>query len=502
MGFNTAVKLNENVYWVGCSNTKLMNSNVYLFKDGDIGALIDPAWTQSECMVDKISQVMDVDKIKYVIVQNYEPDTVKMLSSLEKLIPDLTVVTHWKIAVFLNKFDFNFKVYSIDENDWKLKVGEKELNFVFTPFNYFAGSFCTYDKETKTLFSSDLFSAVKNKFQLFVDREPLYLLSLKTFHELYLPLEYMKRALLSLPEDIEMVAPRYGSVLEGAFIYKAKNELLALKSQDNLLQAKEKIITAFYKYLLENSIEEALNKIYHDLSAIVSKLLNIKLTLNNEEYIAGMDSPLVQHTVTKIEKLPDDTVVKLTASFSTVLKEEEKAFFEDVLQRLLRAVEYMFEKQLSLKEKEPILDESTGVFSRAYLTAIDQKVFSAAKRHNYPVAVGLITFEMDEDIGKLYEECVIREGAKILQRNFRSSDIIIREDDKSFLIVMPFTEVQNAQKKFDLITNELNMHEFCGSKKIHIKSKANVVEYDQKSKIEDIIFKLKNLSGKKEKEWI
>jgi diguanylate cyclase (GGDEF)-like protein len=234
----------------------------------------------------------------------------------------------------------------------------------------------------------------------------------------------------------------------------------------------------------------------------VSKLLNIKLTLNNEEYIAGMDSPLVQHTVTKIEKLPDDTVVKLTASFSTVLKEEEKAFFEDVLQRLLRAVEYMFEKQLSLKEKEPILDESTGVFSRAYLTAIDQKVFSAAKRHNYPVAVGLITFEMDEDIGKLYEECVIREGAKILQRNFRSSDIIIREDDKSFLIVMPFTEVQNAQKKFDLITNELNMHEFCGSKKIHIKSKANVVEYDQKSKIEDIIFKLKNLSGKKEKEWI
>ncbi|WP_457564910.1 oxygen-binding di-iron domain-containing protein [Caminibacter sp.] len=502
MGFNSVVKLNENVYWVGCSTPKLLNSNVYLFKDEDVGVLIDPAWTQAECLVDKVTQVMEMDKIKYVVVQNYEPDTVKMLSSLEKIIPDFTLVTHWKIAMFLNKFDFDFDIYSIDENEWKLKVKEKELNFIFTPFNYFAGSFCTYDKETKTLFSSELFSAVKNKFQLFVDREPLYLLSVKTFHELYLPLEYMKNAILSLPEEIKMVAPRYGSVLEDEFIKKVKEELLQIKIQTNFEETKEKIITAFYKYLLENSIDVAISKIYSDIESVFSKLLNLKLKLNHEEYTAGVETPNAKHTIVKIDTLSDNTKIELIGSFGSVLKEEEKAFFDDLLSRLLKAIMFMFEKQLTLKEKEPILDDTTGVFSRAYLTAVDKKVFSAAKRHKYPVAVGLIELDIDKHIGKLYEECVIRECAKILQRNFRSSDIIIREDEEAFLIIMPFTEVENANKKIQHIIGLLNKHEFCGSKKIHIKAKAHVIEYDGMSEIKEIIERLKNPDDRKVTEWI
>ncbi len=492
MGFETPVKLTDNIYWVGCDNRKLLNSNVYLYKSGETGVLIDPAWTQAECLVDKVTPIMSMDKIKYVVIQNYEPDTVKMLLTLKKLIPEFKIVTHWKIAVFLNKFDLDADIYSIDENEWELDIEGNKLSFVFTPFNYFAGSFCTYDSNTKTLFSSELFSALKNKFQLFVDRESTYIYSMKTFHELYLPVEYMKSAIYALPEEINLVAPKYGSVLEGKFIEKAQQTLLDIKTSKHFDEAEEGIVNNFYKNLIEKNIEDALNSVFYEIKELISSIAYMEINGDGDVYRTGM--PQAKYKISETYRRK----VTASAGFNSKLKEKEEKFLNSLLWRIAKSVSMMYEKQIIFKNMlDPVLDESTGLFSRAYLKSIDGKVFSAAKRHNYPVSVALINIETDRHVGKLYKECIIRECAKMLQRNFRSSDIIIKEGENSFLIVMPFTEFDNASHKIEALTKELNRHKYCGSKEMSIKAFSNVLEYDRKSNIQQIIRKLKNFDGKK-----
>ncbi len=487
MGFEVPVKLNENVYWVGCDSVKLLNQNVYLYRDEDVGVLIDPAWTQAECLVDKVSKIMDLSNIKYVVVQNYEPDTVKILDSIKKLIPDVTLVTHWKISVFLNKFDLDMPVYIIDENDWKLKLKNRELEFIFTPFNYFAGSFCTYDKENKTLFSSELFSAVKNKFQLFVDKEPLYLYALKTFHQLYLPVEYMKRAIKNLPEDLELVVPKYGSVLEGEFIEKAKDELLSIKKSKSFEEAMEEVMSTLYKDLIYLPLEEALQNLFESLKGVMPTIASLKVSINDDiEYEMGQKK--AKKYVFKGFKNNNAEIV-ISIGSNSELKEEEKEFLNSLINRLYNLLSIAIERgmigNVQIGSQNPIIDSLTGVFTKEYLPILESKIFKQAMRHKFPVSIGKIEIMLDDKkIGKLYQECILREAAKLLQNRFRSSDIIIR-DKNTFFIVMPFTEADNAQKKLSEVTNELKNHPYCGSKEMKTDARYGVKEFDKSQNAEE-----------------
>ena len=488
MKFEIPVKLNENVYWVGCGESKLLSQNVYLFKDEDVGVLIDPAWTQRECMLKKSSEVMDLSNIKYVIIQNYEPDTAKMLEKLKKLIPDITIVTHWKIALFLNKFDLGMNVYVIDEHEWKLKLKNKTLEFIFTPFNYFAGSFCTYDKENKTLFSCELFSAVKNKFQLFVDKENVYLYSLKMFHQLYLPVEYMQEGIKEIPNDVDLIAPKYGSVLENGFIKKAKEELLSLKKEKNFEEYKEEIISKLYEDLITSELDEAFEKLFKN----IQKVIDVSYF---SAYILGEKFYTGENAFNKVDVMlqVNDSSLMLNVGFDD-LSLKEKEFLRDVLRRAAKAVSYVIEKQMSLKnvKNSPGLDTITGVFSKEYLPIVESKILKQASRHKFPVAIGVIFIDYDHShIGRLYKECILREIAKLLQRQFRSSDILVRDKD-SFLIFMPFTDSKNAAQKLEKVVNSLNAYTFCGSKKMKINAVYKVGEYDYTSSIYEILQHLKN----------
>jgi flavorubredoxin/GGDEF domain-containing protein len=483
MGFEVPVKLNENVYWVGCDSVKLLNSNVYLFKDEDVGVLIDPAWTQAECLVDKVSKIMDLSQIKYVVVQNYEPDTVKILDTIKKLIPDVTLVTHWKISVFLNKFDLDMPTYIIDENDWKLKLKNKELEFIFTPFNYFAGSFCTYDEETRTLFSSELFSAVKNKFQLFVDRESLYLYALKTFHQLYLPIEYMKRAINNLPQNLNLVLPKYGSVLEDMFIDRVREELLSIEKEKDFSEVLEEIMPKLYEDLIYDSLEKALENLYESLKKVMPTIANVKLNMGDKKYVFGQKDE--KDRVMEILRV-NDKQISITIGSNVILKEKEREFLKSLARRLRNLIAVAIDRgmveEVKPQSQNPIIDSLTGVFTRDYIPILEAKIFKQAMRHHFPIAISQIKVNFDKDVGNLYKECILREIAKVLQNKFRSSDIIIRDENK-FLIIMPFTETPNAEMKISKISDELNSRTYCGSKAMNVAVGYAVKKFDESKNV-------------------
>ncbi|WP_456488925.1 oxygen-binding di-iron domain-containing protein [Caminibacter pacificus] len=491
MGFSLPVKLKDGIYWVGCDSARLLNSNMYLIKDEDVGVLVDPAWSQSGCFYDKLSTLMDLDKIKYVIVQNYEPDTVKALELLKKTLKDFQIVTHWKISMFLNKFDLNVPMYIIDENDWKLKLPTKELEFIFTPFNYFAGSFCTYDKTSKTVFSGELFSVVKNKFGLYVDKEPLYLYSLKTFHKLYLPLEYAKKAVKNIPEEVELIAPKYGSVLEDEFIPKAKKEILSIEKEFDFDSVREDIMSNLYKDLVYLDFKDAFKNLFKNLQKAIESIIMLELKVENETLHQGLNkSKSIIKKDGEIEGINAELSVGLSNSG---LNEELTQFLESLLDRLLYPLVNSYKREQILNknkyERNPILDPLTGLFSVEYLEFLKPKLKQSV-RYKFPITMGVVNIDFDEQTGKLYKECIIREAAKYLQNHFRSSDVLLRIDEGKFLIVMPFTFEKDAKKKMMLVIDGLNQKAFCGTKNMHVKAKTSVLEYDKESTLEDFLKKL------------
>ncbi len=491
MGFSLPVKLKDGIYWIGCDSARLLNPNMYLIKDEDVGVLVDPAWSQSGCFYDKISTLMDTDNIKYVIVQNYEPDTVKALEQLKKVLKDFQIVTHWKISMFLNKFDLDVPMYIVDENDWKLKLPTKELEFIFTPFNYFAGSFCTYDKTSKTVFSGELFSVVKNKFGLYVDKEPLYLYSLKTFHKLYLPLEYAKKAVKNIPEEVELIAPKYGSVLEDEFIPKAKKEILSIEKEFDFDNVREEIMGNLYKNLVYMNFQDAFKELFKDLKKSLETIVMLKLKVDEETLHEGFNK------VNKIIKQDSDiegvkAEIAIGLSNSTVTPEVEK-FLESLLDGLLYPLVNSYKREQILNrnkyERNPILDPLTGLFSVEYLEFLKPKLKQSV-RYKFPVTMGVVNIDFDGQTGKLYKECIIREAAKFLQSHFRSSDVLLRIDEGKFLIVMPFTFEKDAKKKFECVINGLNDKTYCGTKNMKVEVKGNVLEYDKESTLEEFLKKL------------
>lgn len=70
---------------------------------------------------------------------------------------DAVVITHWRTEALLKHYGLSLPFWLLDRNGWQLDLGGRRLRFIFTPYAHFPGAFCTYDEQTGTLFSSDLF---------------------------------------------------------------------------------------------------------------------------------------------------------------------------------------------------------------------------------------------------------------------------------------------------------------------------------------------------------
>ena len=87
------------------------------------------------------------------------------------------------------------------------------LRFVPTPYLHFPGSIATYDADSRTLFSSDLFGAFSFEWTLYAEDD--YMERMKTFHEHYMPSNDILRPVMELllQMDIALIAPQHGSVI-------------------------------------------------------------------------------------------------------------------------------------------------------------------------------------------------------------------------------------------------------------------------------------------------
>ena len=92
-------------------------------------------------------------------------------------------------------------------------------------------------------------------------------------------------------------------------------------------------------------------------------------------------------------------------------------------------------------EEEVRRDPLTGAYNRSQLEEVLEKEFDTATRHGWPLSIAFIDLDdfkqVNDRWGHLVGDEVLRNFAKALMRQVRSSDIVARYGGEEFLVVLP-----------------------------------------------------------------
>ena len=213
------IEIAESIWWVGSRRLhKQLSCNPYLIISDTGSVLIDPGSPLDfEYVYHNICGLIDPTTISHIILHHQDPDLCSAVPLFEQRNIIRPVVTHWRASCITQYYGISGPFYLVDYNDYKLTLPSgRILRFIHTPYLHFPGAIITYDEESKTLFSSDLFGA------FFIDDSlleffatPRYIEAMKSFHEHYMPgnafLRPIMETLLNMP--IQCIAPQHGAVI-------------------------------------------------------------------------------------------------------------------------------------------------------------------------------------------------------------------------------------------------------------------------------------------------
>ena len=235
---NKPVEIARGIYWVGYSDFNGgLHCNPYLIVEGDEAVLIDGGSRDdfSSVMLKILRTGISPSQITRLIYQHYDPDLCGSLPQLEAIINQdgLRVISHVENNLFIHYY--SPKTPKIDyrslDSRFTFATG-RTLEFYPIPFCHQPGSFVTYDRETKTLFSADMFGSFDDQWDLFLKLDPVCNLcsdlnhcradlprcpihGMKEFHQRVMTSNLAAQNALEMigKLEIERIAPQHGSIL-------------------------------------------------------------------------------------------------------------------------------------------------------------------------------------------------------------------------------------------------------------------------------------------------
>ncbi len=310
-----AVKIKENIYWVGGIDWNLRNFHGYLTQRGstyNAFLIIDEKITLIDTvkhyladeMFERISKVIDPSKIDYIVCNHVEMDHSGALPKVLEYCPNATIITSQVGAdnLKLHYETENWKIQAIKKTE-TINIGKRNLNFVVTPMVHWPDNMITYCPEEEILFSNDGFGQHIASFERFDDEFPLNILmeeNAKYYANIVLPYgESVKKELeIAKTLKISIICPSHGIIWRKnidlaiqTYEKWANNftENKALIIYDTMWGSTESIAKALYKaFEIKNIAVELLNLQFNHISDIMTKVLTAKYicigspTLNNE----------------------------------------------------------------------------------------------------------------------------------------------------------------------------------------------------------------------------
>ena len=227
------IEIAPRIWWVGhYQEDDPFQCHVYLIEHGDQSVLIDPGSRMTfEHSLEKIERIIPFANIRWFVCQHQDPDITSAMIQIDGMVtrPDARLVTHWRAGVLLRHYRLAMPFWQVEDNDWRLDLGGRVLDFIFTPYAHFPGAYCTFDGATGTLFSSDIYGGFTKGFSLLARNED-HFEALRPFHEHYIPSkEILVHTLEKLNEQpIKLIAPQHGSLIPEALIAPITERLKGL----------------------------------------------------------------------------------------------------------------------------------------------------------------------------------------------------------------------------------------------------------------------------------
>lgn len=233
LDYNDAIPVTRDIFWVGFYDKEAsLHCNPYLLIDEEDAVFIDPgSIPHFHVVMRKVMDLINPEDITVIIAQHQDPDVCGNLPVVEDVINrrDLKVVAHTNSIRLIRHLGIRSEFYAVDKHDFKLTLQSgRELEFIFTPYLHSPGAIATYDRKTRSLFTSDIFAAVSRDWSLFARGD--FLSPMDLFHQQYMPSNAILRSGLERFDGyaIDRLLPQHGSVLEGDDIARAIEHLKSL----------------------------------------------------------------------------------------------------------------------------------------------------------------------------------------------------------------------------------------------------------------------------------
>lgn len=222
------VKLAPGVYSVGAVDWNLrdfhgyttprgVTYNAFLVVDEKICLIDTVKALYSAELIERISEIVDIAKIDYVVTNHVEPDHSGSLPEIMKLAPQAKVIlTAQGKAEVLKHYETDYDFQIVKQGD-VLDLGTNKLHFIPLPMLHWPDSMACYLDGEKILFSNDAFGQHLCSSKLFDDENDLSLALAeagKYYANILMPYsKLVGKAVAAIKAlDVKLIAPSHGVV--------------------------------------------------------------------------------------------------------------------------------------------------------------------------------------------------------------------------------------------------------------------------------------------------
>jgi len=302
----SAVKVLENVFWVGAVDWNVRNFhgftysthrgttyNSYLIVDEKI-ALVDTVYGPfAEEMIQRIKEIIDPSKIDYVVANHVETDHSGSISKIMKLAPQAKVVGTAQCKQGLLKHYFENWDFQVVKTGDEISMGNRSLRFIEAPMLHWPDSMFTYVEKDALLLPNDAFGqhlATSKRFDDEVDAGILMEEAAKYYANILWPFSLLVikkiEEIQRLGLKINMIAPSHGIIwrrdptkIVKAYLSWASGEAKSriLVVYDTMWGSTEKMAKAIVEGIRSEGVETVLLRLpFSDRGDIIKELLEAK----------------------------------------------------------------------------------------------------------------------------------------------------------------------------------------------------------------------------------
>ena len=223
------IMLSDNIYWVGkvddrdvpfhrLTLTKGTTYNSYLLMTQKPTVIDTVDMSFGREFVENLKNLIEVDKIEYIVINHTEPDHSGALGSLASIAKNAVIVcTSLAVDQLKEMYKLHNREFLVVGDGDTLDIGGKTLKFIETPYLHTAETMITYCIEDKILFPCDVFSTHVANYEYFNDmaKEDINADYIGYYKLIMHPhRRYVQNMIKKISDlDIKMIAPSHGYIL-------------------------------------------------------------------------------------------------------------------------------------------------------------------------------------------------------------------------------------------------------------------------------------------------